>query len=242
MIRSIWWFIFFFSYVIYSLPKLKKVNNLSKDIPVEERDKLVHDTPKKWARALVELTKSTVTVTGQHHIPNGAVLFVSNHQGNFDVPILIGYLEKPLGFISKVEVKKIPLIPRWMEAMNCVFIDRSDRRKAIQSIRDGAQLLKNGHSLVLFPEGTRSKGEEMGEFKSGGLRLAIDSRVPIVPVCISDSYKIMEVNKFGFSKADVSVKLGEPIFLPAEGKIDSSALAEQIQNKIVELQNEKVVS
>lgn len=236
MLRSIWWFVFFFSYIIYSLPKLKKVNNISKDIPVEERDKLVHETPKNWARALVQLTKSKVEVTGQENIPSGAVLFVSNHQGNFDVPILIGYIEKPLGFISKVEVKKIPLVPRWMEAMNCVFIDRSDRRKAIQSIRDGAQILKNGHSLVLFPEGTRSKGETLGEFKSGGLRLAIDSRVPIVPVCISGSYKIMEVNKFGFSKSDVSVKIGEPIILPAEGKIDSGALAEQIKDKIVELQ------
>ena len=239
MLRSIWWFVYFFSYVIYSLPKLKKVNKLSKDIPVEERDKLVHETPKNWAKSLVQLTKSNVEVSGQHNIPNGAVLFVSNHQGNFDVPILIGYLDKPIGFISKVEVKKIPLIPRWMEAMNCVFIDRSDRRKAIKSIREGAQILKDGHSLVLFPEGTRSKGEQMGEFKSGGLRLAIDSRVPIVPVCISGSYNIMEVNKFGFSKADVSIKIGEPIILPAEGKIDSGILAEQIKDKIVELQNSK---
>ena len=239
MLRSIWWFVYFFSYVIYSLPKLKKVNKLSKDIPVEERDKLVHETPKNWAKSLVQLTKSNVEVSGQHNIPNGAVLFVSNHQGNFDVPILIGYLDKPIGFISKVEVKKIPLIPRWMEAMNCVFIDRSDRRKAIKSIREGAQILKDGHSLVLFPEGTRSKGEQMGEFKSGGLRLAIDSRVPIVPVCISGSYNIMEVNKFGFSKADVSIKIGEPIILPSEGKIDSGVLAEQIKDKIVELQNSK---
>lgn len=199
---------------------------------VEEKDTLMHQKPKHWAKTLVKLTGSKVEVVGQEKIPQGPVLFVSNHQGNFDVPILIGFLEKPLGFISKVEVKKIPLIPRWMEAMNCVFIDRKDRRKAVQSIKDGIATLKKGHSLVIFPEGTRSKGDEMGEFKKGGLRLATDSKVPVVPITISGSYRIMEESKFGFQPAQVKVTVHDPIFLPQDEKVDGNQLGIQIQEKI----------
>lgn len=199
---------------------------------VEEKDTLMHQKPKHWAKTLVKLTGSKVEVIGQEKIPQGPVLFVSNHQGNFDVPILIGFLEKPLGFISKVEVKKIPLISRWMEAMNCVFIDRKDRRKAVQSIKDGIATLKKGHSLVIFPEGTRSKGDEMGEFKKGGLRLATDSKVPVVPITISGSYKIMEESKFGFQPAKVKVTVHDPIFLPQDEKVDGNQLGIEIQERI----------
>lgn len=232
MLRSIVWFVYFFGYLIYSLPTIKKVEKIDTPMTVEEKDTLMHQKPKHWAKTLVKLTGSHIEVVGQEKIPNGPVLFVSNHQGNFDVPILIGFLEKPLGFISKVEVKKIPLIPRWMEAMNCVFIDRKDRRKAVQSIRDGIATLKKGHSLVIFPEGTRSKGDEMGEFKKGGLRLATDSKVPVVPITISGSYKIMEEKKLGFQPAQVKVTVHDPIFLPQDEKVDGNQLGIEIQEKI----------
>ncbi|WP_339146403.1 MULTISPECIES: lysophospholipid acyltransferase family protein [unclassified Sutcliffiella] len=232
MLRTIWWFVYFFGYLIYSLPTIKKVQKLDPAMTVEEKDTIIHQKPKHWAKTLVKLTGSEIEVIGQEKIPHGPVLFVSNHQGNFDVPILIGFLQKPLGFISKVEVKKIPLVPRWMEAMNCVFIDRKDRRKAIQSIREGVQTLKNGHSLVIFPEGTRSKGDEMGEFKKGGLRLATDSKVPVVPISISGSYRIMEESKFGFQPARVKVTVHDPIFLPEGEKVDGNQLGMEIQSKI----------
>lgn len=232
MLRTIWWFVYFFGYLIYSLPTIKKVKELDPTLTVEENDTIIHQKPKHWAKTLVKLTGSEIEVIGEEKIPQGPVLFVSNHQGNFDVPILIGFLQKPLGFISKVEVKKIPLVPRWMEAMNCVFIDRKDRRKAIQSIREGVQTLKDGHSLVIFPEGTRSKGNEMGDFKKGGLRLAIDSKVPVVPITISGSYRIMEESKFGFQPAHVRVTVHDPIFLPEDEKVDGNQLGMKIQNKI----------
>lgn len=234
MLRTIWWFVYFFGYLIYSLPTIKKVKKLDPTLTVEEKDTIIHQKPKHWAKTLVKLTGSEIEVIGEEKIPQGPVLFVSNHQGNFDVPILIGFLQKPLGFISKVEVKKIPLVPRWMEAMNCVFIDRKDRRKAIQSIREGVQTLKDGHSLVIFPEGTRSKGNEMGDFKKGGLRLATDSKVPVVPITISGSYRIMEESKFGFQPAHVRVTVHDPIFLPEDEKVDGNQLGMEIQNKIMQ--------
>ncbi|KMJ59665.1 acyl-phosphate glycerol 3-phosphate acyltransferase [Bacillus sp. LL01] len=232
MLRTIWWFVYFFGYLIYSLPTIKKVKKLDSTLTVEEKDTIIHQKPKHWAKTLVKLTGSEIEVVGEEKIPKGPVLFVSNHQGNFDVPILIGFLQKPLGFLSKVEVKKIPLISRWMEAMNCVFIDRKDRRKAILSIREGITTLKEGHSLVIFPEGTRSKGNEMGEFKKGGLRLATDSKVPVVPITISGSYKIMEESRFGFHPAHVKVTVHDPIYLPEDEKVDGNQLGLEVQERI----------
>ena len=234
LLRTVWWFIFFFGYLIYSLPTLKKIKRLPDTITEDKKREIVHRLPKNWAKKLVQLTRTKVSVSGEDNIPPGPVLLVSNHQGNFDVPILLGYINKPFGFISKIEVKKIPLISRWMEVMECVFIDRTDRRKAIMSIRDGVEKMKAGNSIVLFPEGTRSKGPKMNEFKTGGLRLAIDSKVPIVPIKISGSYVIMEKSKWGFQPGNVSVVIGKPITLP-EGKIDSKELALQLQNVIEQL-------
>ncbi|MGB2991612.1 MAG: lysophospholipid acyltransferase family protein, partial [Paenisporosarcina sp.] len=103
-------------------------------------------------------TKSTFKVEGLELIPEETVLFVSNHEGNFDIPSLIAHIPKPFAFMSKVEVKKLPIIKDWMVAMNCVFIDRTNRRSSMRSITDMVSTLKAGHSMIIFPEGTRSKG------------------------------------------------------------------------------------
>ncbi|MBM7703204.1 lysophospholipid acyltransferase family protein [Metabacillus iocasae] len=238
MFRKIAFFIYFFAYLIYSLPTLKKVKHLPISMAVQERDRIQHELPKRWARNLVRITGSTITVEGDAHIPNGPVLFVSNHQGNFDVPVLLGFVEKPFGFFSKVEVKKIPFIPRWMEVMNCVFVDRSNRRQALQSIKESVALLKEGHSMVIFPEGTRSKGGPVAEFKTGGLRMAIDANVPIVPIAIEGTYKIMEQNKVGFKRANVTVSILEPITSHLkEEKTDTKELAAHIQKVIAKKLN-----
>src|SRR5699024_1808110 len=99
----------------------------------------------------------------------------------------MGYLGVPHGFIAKVELTKFPIVSQWMKEMKCIFMDRSDRRQSLQSIKEGINILKNGHSMVIFPEGTRSKSDAMGEFKAGSMTLATKSGVPIVPITISGS-------------------------------------------------------
>ena len=101
-------------------------------------------------------------------------------------------MPRVIGFISKIEVEKIPVVKTWMTFMHCVFMDRSNLRKSSESIIKGIKLLKDNHSLVIFPEGTRSKGGPIKEFKAGSFKLATKSKSPIVPVTIDGSYKIME--------------------------------------------------
>lgn len=196
MLRSIAWYVVFFMGLLRSIPSMIKTKRFNEKDMAEEKERLTFKATSAWANSLLKVAGVRVNVHGLENLPKDQnVLFIGNHQGNFDIPIYISKIPVPKGFISKIEVKKIPGVSTWMEYMHCVFMDRSNLRKAGEAIIQGVKVLKNGHSLVIFPEGTRSKGDKMGEFKAGSFKLATKSKVPIVPVTMSGSYKIMESNK-----------------------------------------------
>ncbi len=208
MVRTAIWFVYFWYHLIITYPSLLKVKKLHAAGRKEEMEQLVFKTSSNWAKQLVKLTGSTITINGKENLPaQGPFVIISNHQGNFDIPILLGYLERPIGFISKIEVKKLPIVRDWMVYMNCVFLDRKDRRQAINAINQGAENIKNGTSIVIFPEGTRSKGMEMNLFKAGSFKLAQKAEVPIIPIAIKGSFKIMEKNGNIIKPAEVSVTI-----------------------------------
>ncbi|WP_078546274.1 lysophospholipid acyltransferase family protein [Litchfieldia alkalitelluris] len=230
-VRTVIWYLYFFGYLVCSIPSLIRVRNKQFN-SLEEKAKVVHKFPEQWAKALIRITGSKIIVEGKHHLPPGPALFVANHQGNFDIPVLLGYVGKPMGFISKIEVKKLPILPTWMEEMNCVFIDRKDRRQAVGAIKQASTILRNGQSLVIFPEGTRSKSREINTFKTGVLRLASDSNVPIVPIAINGTYKIMEQSGVFFNPSTVKVTILPS--LTVEGKVDQKEIAEKLRTIIQE--------
>jgi 1-acyl-sn-glycerol-3-phosphate acyltransferase len=208
MVRTVIWFAYFWYRLIITYPALLKVKKLYKSGQKNEMEKLIFKTAEKWAYSLVKLTGSTIEVRGRENLPEtGPFVIVSNHQGNFDIPILLGFLERPIGFISKIEVKKLPIVRDWMVYMNCVFLDRQDRRQAIKAINQGAENIKKGTSIVIFPEGTRSKGLEMNPFKSGSFKLAQKAEATIVPIAINGSFKIMENNGNRIKPANVTVTI-----------------------------------
>ncbi|MRX70902.1 1-acylglycerol-3-phosphate O-acyltransferase [Bacillus lacus] len=220
-------------FVLFSLPKLRKIKKIGPDVPVALRDNAAHQQPELLGRRLLKITGSDITVSGRENIPDGPVLFVSNHQGNFDIFVCLGYLEKPIGFLSKVEVKKIPVVPKWMEAINCIFIDRRNRRQALLSLKEGTEKLRNGHSLLIFPEGTRSKGRQLGEFKTGALRMARDAAVPIVPVAINGTYAIMEHNTGPVLKpASVTLSISKPLLPEDYMNMDLTEIAQRLHHTI----------
>jgi 1-acyl-sn-glycerol-3-phosphate acyltransferase len=233
MIRTIFSAVYIFILVLRTAPRLLPMQKLAETIPPEEKDRLVHKTPDWFGKRMVRVTGSKVEVKGLEHIPQDrAVLVVANHQSNFDIPVLMGYLTKPIGFISKVEMKKIPIAAHWMELMNSVFMDRSDRRQSLQAIKDGIETLKAGHSLVVFPEGTRSKSGEMGEFKTGSFHLATKSGVPILPVTINGTHNILEGNGNRIRPSRVTLTISEPIYEEEYRDMDLKELARYTQNII----------
>lgn len=230
MLRTIVWFIYFWIHLITIQPSLMKVKRLEKMGKTVEHDQLVDQVAKRWAHALVGLAGVTVVTKGEEKIPsNGAVLFVSNHQGNFDIPILVGYIKKPKAFIAKIELIKLPMISTWMTHLKCVFMDRSDIRQSLKVINQAADYLKAGYSMIIFPEGTRSKGEALGEFKPGSLKLALKAGVPIVPLTIRGSYKIMEQNGTIIKPARVEIEVFDPISTVGLTKEQEKELPERVR-------------
>lgn len=234
MLNSIRTFSFLFGYLPLSAVNLKKFIKQKPQLSVQEYDQLIHTEPRKWAAGIMKRTQSNIAITGLEKLPEEPVLFVSNHEGNFDIPVLLSKIPKPFGFISKKEVKKLPIIPLYMEQMNCVFLDRTDRRSALKSITDTVDKLKEGHSILIFPEGTRSKGEELGEFKSGFMRIARDSGVPILPIAILGTSDIMEKNNNKVLPADVAVQLLDPIPADVIEQLGTKEAINLVRSKIEE--------
>ena len=213
---------------------LVQVNSLQRRGELQQAECKTNQIAHKWARSLVKLTGTKVEISGLENIPERNVLFVSNHQGNFDIPLLIGYIDKPKGFIAKMELKKLPIVNRWMEKIHCVFIDRNDIRQSVKAIKAGTELLKSGKNMVLFPEGTRSRTANLGEFKPGGMKLALKSGVPIVPVTINGSYKILEQNGYIIKPAKVKIIVSHPIYVNQLSKDEQANLAELVKAKIAQ--------
>lgn len=235
MFRTIIWIIYFILRILILTPALIRVKYLNKQNRIKEKDELTYKTARNWGRDLMRLSGSKIKVTGEENVPkDGAVLFVSNHQSNLDIPILLGFIDKPKAFISKVEMSKMPLLSDWMKYINCVFIDRGNTRESLKAIKEGIRLLKEGYSFVVFPEGTRSKDGTLGEFKPGSLKLATKSRAPIVPVTIKGAIDIMQKDKLVIRPADVELVISKPIFIDDDIAKDSNALAEKVRNIINE--------
>ncbi|WP_226676908.1 lysophospholipid acyltransferase family protein [Mesobacillus jeotgali] len=242
MLRLIACFLYMGGYLVYTIPRLSRLKRLPEDFKPDIKKQLIHSTPKKWAKTFMAMTGSQVEVEGLHNIPEGPVLFASNHEGNFDIPVLIGAIEKPFGFISKIEVKKVPFLSAWMEAIDCVFIDRKNRDKAAGSIMSGVELLKKGNSLVIFPEGTRSKGGPVGLFKAGGFRLAKDSGVPIVPISIQGTADVFEKNGRLVKPAKIKVIISPPVYSRQYKDKELISLAEEIRDTIIQSRKAKRIA
>ncbi|GKX28255.1 1-acyl-sn-glycerol-3-phosphate acyltransferase [Vallitalea longa] len=227
MIRTIYWFIAFWLYQLFSLIAKLRYWFYGKRGNEEKQQKVLCKTTTKWAKLMIRLTGSKISVAGVENIPDRNVLFVSNHQGNFDIPILMGYVPKLKGFVAKVELENLPIVSGWMKKLGCLFLDRQNPRQSLKVILKGISYLKEGNTLVIFPEGTRSKSSTIGEFKKGSLKLATKSGVPIVPVTINGSYKILEEKK-RIRKSNVNITVHPPIYMDDMTKEDENKLIDRV--------------
>ncbi len=165
-----------------------------------------------WGRLVVLTTGSKVKVIGLENIAKAErTCFISNHQSLFDIPLLLGWLDRQTGFIAKKELKKIPILSGWITAIHSAFIDRSNSRSAIESIKFGVEAIKSGYALAIFPEGTRSKDGHIADFKAGSLKLATNSNAVIQPVTIIGTRNIYEAQK-RIRKSDLTLIIHKPIY------------------------------
>ena len=231
--RTIIWFIYFGGYLLALIPAMFKTQKAEKQGDIQQRDILLKKHVAKWARNLINLAGVKVTVLGLENIPEGAVVYAGNHQGNFDIPTLLSSLPAPYGFISKLSVKKLPFISDWMELMGCVFIDRDNIRQSVTALGVAAKSVKEeGRSIIIFPEGTRSRGGPLNEFKSGAFRIATKSKAPIVPFCIEGSHTAMEANNNWIKPAHIVLSIMPPIYTHEMTKEQLNNLGEELKAQV----------
>lgn len=175
------------------------------------------------------------TVLGLDNIPKGeAVLYVSNHRSYFD--ILIGYTSVPTltGFVAKKEMAKIPFISLWMKYLNCLFLDRDNVREGLKTILQGIELINQGYSVFISPEGTRNQQKEMLPFKEGSLKMAEKTGCAIIPVSINNTDNIFENHLPWVRRAHVIIEFGKPVYPNDLDKETRKFLGSHIQNIIKE--------
>ncbi|MEG1687322.1 MAG: lysophospholipid acyltransferase family protein [Angelakisella sp.] len=232
--RTIVWFAYFWFTLLFLIPRLRKAQRAEAAGDSATRDAIVSASVTHWCQTLMKLAGLEVTVLGRENIPNDRpVVFVANHQGYFDIPLMLTSLDAPHGLIAKQAIQKLPLIRDWMALLGCVFIDRDNARQSVAGLNEAAKALEEqGRSFTIFPEGTRSQGGPLGEFKNGGFRVAFKSKAPIVPVCIDGSYKIMEANGYWIHPGKVTITILPPIFTEEMTREETKAVSASVRTMI----------
>lgn len=188
---------------------------------------------RNWARALVSYAGVRIHVHGRERIPTeGPVVFMANHQGMFDIPVMAALSPLPIGFMAKESLGRVPIMSRWMRHMGSVFIKRENLRSAAQAAIDCINVLKSGQSMVIFPEGTRSKGSTMQSFKAGSIKIPAKAGVPIVPVTLDGTWRVLEGTKGRVSPAVINVTFHDPVATQGLSNDELDALPEQIRATI----------
>lgn len=221
------------SYMIATFVKKGKVKTIRDKQGNKAAEEYVNKILIDWAEFFVDKAGVKINVKGIENLPKESCLYVANHQSFFDIPVLIAATRKPMGFIAKKELEKVKIISGWMKEIHCVFMDRNNIRESVKSINEGVENLKNGYSMTIFPEGTRGKTGELGEFKKGSMKLGIKAEAPIVPVTIDGTYKIREGNEKNEIKAvKVNIVIHKPINTKGLTKEEQNNLAERIKDII----------
>ncbi len=211
IIRTIIWFIYFFGYLLVVYPvQLVGINALKKG-DYKKSDALAKKYVNPWIRGLFKIANVKVEVTGKENIPTDrACVIVCNHRGQYDIAVALTEITpNPPGLLSKIEVKKIPFVRQWMRMLHCVFVDRKDVKKSVEALSEAAKVVKSGYNMVIFPEGTRYKGEAggIGEFKAGAFKIAQKTGAPIVPIAMSGTRELMESHNMIMTPGTVKINI-----------------------------------
>lgn len=235
MIRFLLIALLLFLYLLLGIPVLlveklvAKINPHARDISCLRMVQWVF-------KLMLWITGADISYIGRENVPKDrAVLYVGNHNSYFD--ILLTYSQCPglTGYVAKSEMLRYPLLRDWMKRLYCVFLDRSDLRAGMQMILTCIDYIKNGISICIFPEGTRSKDGQMQPFHEGSLKMAAKTGCPIIPMAISNSAQIFENHMPFVRPCKVIVEYGAPVYPKELSKEDQKFLGAYTQKKIQEM-------
>ena len=187
-----------------------------------------------WSRSVLWLLLVPIKVTGRENVDSQqSYVFVANHQSFLDVFAVYGWLPNNFKWLMKKELRKIPFVGTACAVAGHIFVDRSNPRAAMERLTYIKAQLHDGISTVIFPEGTRTKTGEMGRFKAGAFKIAMDMGLPVVPITLNGFYKSMPSGQFFVNpRSRVSLHIGKPIDISQFTDINEAMVA--VREKVAE--------
>jgi 1-acyl-sn-glycerol-3-phosphate acyltransferase len=192
-----------------------------------------------WARDILRAAGTPVLAEGLEHIPRDRpLMYASNHSSMFDIWALLATLPGSIRFVAKQELFKIPLLASAMRAAGHIPIDRAARKKAFAAYDEAARTIQRGtSSIVVFPEGTRSRTGELLPFKNAPFALAIAAQVPIIPVYVHHTFEILPKGAWRLRPRPIRLLVAPPIPTAGLGPEDRERLRDQVRAAMVALRS-----
>ena len=233
MIRLILIAIFLFLFLVFTIPVMFVEWIIGKFNPsVKDRScKAIVD----WGfRCVIFIAGTKVIVRGKENIPTDtAVLYVGNHRSYFDVVLTLNSFPGTTGYVAKAEMRRYPLLNIWMKNIHCLFLNRDNIKEGMKTILEGIENVKNGISLVIFPEGTRNKTPDTFlPFHVGSFKIAEKGGVPIVPMTIVNSADVFEDHLPKVKKTTVVIEFEKPVIIGELDKETKKGLSDHVSNLI----------
>lgn len=224
------------AFLIKNQGKLNKMKKLKEEGKNSERYEILYPLVDELCSKGLKWTDIKLEIEGAENIPDETVVFVANHQsGIFDALIMLNLVKnhRPCGFLMKKSLEKVPLIGEWVRMLDCVFIDRENPREAVKALNSASENLKNGISMVIFPEGTRTRNYPVtGEFKNGAFKIAQKNKTPIVPVVIYDSGIRMEAADGKLTGGTIHMKVLPAVITETMDRQEYKNIAEKLHGLI----------
>jgi 1-acyl-sn-glycerol-3-phosphate acyltransferase len=189
-----------------------------------------------WSKDVLRAAGTPVHVTGLEHIPRDQpVVYASNHTSMFDIWALAATLPNSTRFVAKQELARIPVVGLAMRRAGHVMIDRFNRARAFEAYDKAAATIRGGISAIVFPEGTRSRTGELQPFKNAPFGLAIAAQVPVIPVYVHGTYRILKKGGLRLRPMPIRVEIGEPIPTAGLSPGDREQLRDRVRAAILAL-------
>lgn len=227
MFRSIW----VWSCIIIATLILGMIAFIT--FPFDPKGRIIHIYARLWGRVALVANRVKVSVYGLHYLNNeGPYVFMSNHQGSYDIFAILGYIPIQFKWLAKKELFSIPFFGWTMASAGYLSIDREGTRQTVIALNEAVKKIKDGISVFIFPEGSRSIDGNLQPFKKGGFSLAIKSKVPIVPITIKGSREIMPRGSLAIKPGKIEIQIEKPIETKGFTLKDRLKLMEIVRNEI----------
>ena len=193
-----------------------------------------------WGKSMVDVSGAQIEVHGlRPELFDSPFILMANHASHYDIPILLSVVPRCPGFLAKKELFDFPIFGPAMKGIQCVPIDRADRKQSLEAIEKAADVVRTGGRLVVFPEGTRGTGRALQPLKKGPFHLVQRARVPIIPVGLIGTASICPRDRVRVYPGKVTIRFGEPITFsrerPTNMSVERNALMRTVAAALSEL-------